>query len=161
MVQYERLAVLYDHHCNILSCTWLIGPWDTGCKLKLLIFKLMWRRGIPNISCDDNFDWISKDIIDDQSTLVQVMTCLGGITRIDVDHILRRRMVWLSHNDLTHGYINKVRSVAFYIHFLKNRTLYSVTVSIINEMHKHDPCIDVMPNRRQAFDWTKNNPVYR
>ena len=66
--------------------------------LKIILVIDSW-----SISLEIVLGWISLDLTDDKSTLVQVMACVGrqeGITWANVDPILCRYMVSPVHNDL-------------------------------------------------------------
>ena len=50
-----------------------LDPGRCGCNLKFAIFKLIWRGDLLSISCEITLRWMTQDLSDDLSTLVQVM----------------------------------------------------------------------------------------
>ena len=74
-----------------------------GCNLELIIFKLISRIDILHISYEIALRWMPQHLIDDWSTLVQVMVWCHqtkAITSVNVAPDLCRYMVSLNHSGL-------------------------------------------------------------
>ena len=87
----------------ILGCVDSLILDRCGNNLKFFIFKLTSRRDIVGISCEINLRRMPHDLADNQTILVQVMACCRQqtITRSNIDQVLWRYMVSLSHIEWT------------------------------------------------------------
>ena len=72
----------WHRYCALHTDRWYLGfnslaPGRTGCHFKTAIFNLVLFIGIFTSSKDNALRWMPRDLTDDKSTLVQVMTwCL-------------------------------------------------------------------------------------
>ena len=88
----------------VVSCL-LIGPWGIGMKFGSAISNLILVFDGWSISCENVIGWLSLDLTDDKSALVQVLALFGiavrqqALTRINVDLVLCRYMASPDSNE--------------------------------------------------------------
>ena len=91
--------------CVLLWFVNSLAPGKSGFNFKSVIFHLVLLIGIFRSYDDNALRWMSRDLSEDKSTLVQVRAWCGhqqAITWANVDPDLCRHMASLGHNELTH-----------------------------------------------------------
>ena len=108
MAPYQVLLLLSTRvkRWELSGCTTFksLGHGRSGCDFENAIFVLVTVIGIFRISYDNTARWIPRDLADDESTLVQVMSWCRQTTSHYVSECwptLYRHMASLGHNKLS------------------------------------------------------------
>ena len=85
---------------NLITCTNSLVPGRSGCDFKIAIFNLFLLIGIFRYSYENVFGWMPRDLIDEKSRLVQIMTlCCQSASQ--PEPMLTQVCVAIWHHDLT------------------------------------------------------------